>query len=112
MQGRLPTYPGESAGTFKLLRQARRRAGLRDPDHKKASQPNGSRIDGTTAGKLRSGSAITKYVSQGKHMVEIINSSAMCPNVKMTKIVSLPETPVVLRVGITSNFQTIFDQTQ
>lgn len=69
-------------------------------------------INGKVVGQLRAGDAITKKTTQGRHRVEINNSTAMCPNVKMSKVVDVFDDPVVLRVGVTSNFQTIFDQIQ
>jgi len=69
-------------------------------------------IDSEIVGQLDAGQAVTKPVSNGKHRVGIDNATALCPNVKMPKIVEVAGEPVVLRIGITSNFQTIFDQVE
>lgn len=67
-------------------------------------------VDGEIVGEVKAGETVIKVVSNGKHRVGIDNSTAMCPNVKMSKVVVVTGEPVIFRVGITSNFQTIFDQ--
>jgi hypothetical protein len=67
-------------------------------------------IDGALVGKVDAGQTVTKEVAIGKHRVGIDNATPVCPNVKMNKVVEVSGDPVVLRIGITSNFQTIFDQ--
>lgn len=67
-------------------------------------------VDGKVVGQVEAGQAVTKYVSNGKHRVAIDNATALCPNVKMSKVVEVGGEPVVLRIGITANFQAIFDQ--
>ena len=69
-------------------------------------------VDGEIVGEVKAGQTVIKLVSNGKHRVGIDNSTAMCPNVKMSKVVVVSGEPVVFRVGITSNFQTIFDQVE
>jgi hypothetical protein len=69
-------------------------------------------IDGAVVGQLGAGKTITLSVSNGKHRTAIDNSTALCANVKMSKVVEVQDFPVVLRVGITSNFQIIFDQVE
>jgi hypothetical protein len=69
-------------------------------------------VDGTVVGQVNAGQTVTKLVASGKHRVGIDNASALCPNVKMAKVVAVDGEPVVLRIGITSNFQTIFDQVE
>lgn len=69
-------------------------------------------VDGEVVGQVKAGEAVTKPVSNGKHRVGIDNATALCPNVKMSKVVEVAGEPVVLRIGITSNFQTIFDQVE
>lgn len=69
-------------------------------------------VDGEVVGQLKAGQVITKPVSNGRHRVAIDNASAMCPNVKMSKVVDVAGEAVVLRVGITSTSQTIFDQVE
>ena len=67
-------------------------------------------IDGEVVGGLEAGKTISRSVAPGKHRVAIDNSTALCPNVKMSKVVDVAADPVVFRVGITSNMQVIFDQ--
>jgi hypothetical protein len=69
-------------------------------------------IDGEIVGQMKAGQTVTKTVSNGKHRVAIDNSTALCPNVKMAKVVEVAGEPIVLRIGITSNSQTIFDQVE
>ena len=67
-------------------------------------------VNGEVIGQVKAGQTVIKVVSNGKHRVGIDNSTAMCSNVKMSKVVEVTGEPVVFRIGITSNFQTIFDQ--
>ena len=67
-------------------------------------------VDGEVAGQLKAGETVARSVSAGKHRVGIDNATGMCPNVKMSKVVEVAGDPIVLRIGITSNFQVIFDQ--
>jgi hypothetical protein len=69
-------------------------------------------VDGELASQLEAGKTFTKMVSNGKHRVSIENATAVCPNVKMSKVVVVDGEPVVLRVGVTSNFQVLFDQVE
>jgi hypothetical protein len=69
-------------------------------------------VDGETVGQVGAGQTVVKQVQDGKHRVAIDNTTALCPNVKMSKVVEVAGTPVVLRVGVTSNFQIIFDQVE
>lgn len=69
-------------------------------------------VDGEVVGELRAGQVVTKPVSNGKHRASIDNTTALCPNVKMSKVVDVAGDPIVLRIGITSTFQTIFDQVE
>lgn len=69
-------------------------------------------IDGEVVGQVKSGQTVVKSVSNGIHRVAIDNATASCPNVKMSKVVNVAGEPVVLRIGVTSNFQTIFDQVE
>ena len=69
-------------------------------------------IDGLSAGQLKAGQTIIKIVGNGRHRVGIDNDTAMCPNVKMAKVIEVSGEPVVFRIGITSNVQTIFDQVE
>ena len=69
-------------------------------------------IDGEVVGQLRAGDSITKQVKSGRHRVGIDNATAICPNVKMSKVIEVFDSPVVFRIGTTSNFQRIFDQVQ
>lgn len=69
-------------------------------------------VDGETVGQVDAGQSLVKQVRAGKHRVAIDNTSALCPNVRMSKVVDVTTSPVVLRIGITSNFQTIFDQVE
>ena len=69
-------------------------------------------IDGEVAGQLEAGKTFSKIVGNGKHRVAIENETAVCPNVKMSKVVAVDGEPVVLRVGVTSNYQVIFDQVE
>lgn len=69
-------------------------------------------VDGEVVGQISAGQTVTKPVSNGRHRAAIDNATAVCPNVRMSKVVEVVGAPVVLRVGITSNFQTIFDQVE
>ena len=69
-------------------------------------------IDGETVGQVGAGQTVVKQVQDGKHRVAIDNTTALCPNVKMSKVVEVAGSPVALRIGVTSNFQTIFDQVE
>jgi hypothetical protein len=69
-------------------------------------------IDGEEVAKLRPSQTASKAVTPGKHRVAIDNDSAMCPNVRMNKVVEVANEPVVLRIAVTSNFQVIFDQVE
>jgi hypothetical protein len=69
-------------------------------------------IDGEVVGQVKAGQTVIKVVSNGKHRVGIDNSTAMCSNVKMSKVTEVAGEPVVFRIGITSNFQVIFDQVE
>jgi hypothetical protein len=67
-------------------------------------------VDGDVVGQVKAGETVTKLVSSGKHRVGIANATVFCPNVKMSKVVEVTGEPVVLRIGIMSNTQAIFDQ--
>ena len=69
-------------------------------------------VDGEVVGQVKAGETVIKLVSSGKHRVGIDNATALCPNVKMSKVVEVAGEPVVLRIGTTSNFQDIFDQVE
>src|SRR3569832_2036995 len=69
-------------------------------------------VDGEVIGQVQAGQTVIKLDSNGKHRDAIDNSTAMCPNVKMSHVVDVTGEPVVLRIGFTSNFQTIFDQVE
>jgi hypothetical protein len=69
-------------------------------------------IDGEIVGRLKAGQVVTKSVSKGKHRAAIDNATALCANVKMSKVVEVAGEPIVLRIGMTSNSQVIFDQVE
>lgn len=69
-------------------------------------------VNGKVVGQIKAGETVIKVVSNGKHRVGIDNSTAMCPNVKMSKVVEVTGEPVVFRIGLTSNTQVIFDQVE
>ena len=69
-------------------------------------------IDSDIVSELSAGQIFVKQVPSGKYRVSIDNATASCPNISMTKIVDVLSDPLVLRIGITSNFQTIFDQVE
>ena len=69
-------------------------------------------INGEAVGRIGAGQSISKAVQNGRHRVAIDNATPACPNVKMNKVVDVTGEPVILRIGMTSNFQTIFDQVE
>lgn len=69
-------------------------------------------IDSNIVSELSAGQIFVKQVLSGKYRVSIDNATASCPNISMTQIVDVLSDPVVLRIGTTSNFQTIFDQVE
>ena len=69
-------------------------------------------IDGEIVGKVNAGETVAKKVDSGKHRVAIDNTTPICTNVKMSKVVDIAGSPAVFRIGITSDGQTIFDQVE
>ena len=69
-------------------------------------------VDGEVVGPVKAGQTVKKSVSSGKHRVAISNTTAMCSNVKMSKVVEVVGEPIVLRIGIISDSQVVFDQVQ
>ena len=69
-------------------------------------------IDGEQAGTIDAGQNLIKQVQRGRHIVSIDNTSALCANLKMSRVVEISDLPGVFRIGMTSNFQVIFDQVE
>lgn len=67
-------------------------------------------VDGKSIGQVGAGQSVSSPVSSGSHRVEIVNATAVCPNVQMSDVVEVADLPVVFRIGITSNFQVIFNR--
>lgn len=69
-------------------------------------------VDGESVGEVGAGQMVVKNVQDGQHRVAINNTTTLCSNVKMSKVVEVKGSPAVFRIGVTSNFQTIFDQVE
>lgn len=69
-------------------------------------------VNSEVVGKLGAGETVVRQVEAGKHRVGIANTTALCINVRMSKVVEVTKDPVVFRVGLTAGGQWIFDQTE
>lgn len=69
-------------------------------------------LNGEVVGKLGAGETLIRQVEPGRHRVGIANTTALCINVRMSKVVEVAKDPVVFRVGLTGSGQWIFDQTE
>ncbi len=69
-------------------------------------------LNGEVIGNLGAGETLSRQVDPGKHRVGIANTTALCINVRMAKVVEVAKDPVVFRVGLTAGGQWIFDQTE
>lgn len=70
------------------------------------------RVDDAPIGEIRAGESVARAVRPGRYRVEVANVSALCPNVRLTRVVEVGDAPVAFRLGMTTNLQTIFDQVQ
>ncbi len=67
-------------------------------------------INGQLVAKLGAGQSFSKPVADGKYRVSVYSSTLLCPGVRLDRLVDVAGKPAVLRIGVASNAQIMFDQ--